>query len=65
MATFRNIEKKITKAGWVLIRINGSHYQYRHTNHPDPITIPDGKDKDLAAFVIENLENQTGLSLRR
>lgn len=65
MSNFRKIEKRIVANGWVLIRINGSHYQYKHPENLNTITIPNHNGKDLSIGVIKNLEKVTGLSLRR
>lgn len=62
---FKKIEKKITAAGWKLVRINGSHYQYRKVGCDSLLVIPNHNGKDLSIGVIKNLEKQTGLSLRR
>ena len=64
MTNFKKIEKIIAADGWVLVRVNGSHYQYKHPANPNTITIPNHNGKDLSIGVIKNLENTTGLSLR-
>ena len=48
MSNFRKIEKIIVANGWVLIRINGSHYQYKHPENLNTITIPNHNGKDLS-----------------
>lgn len=65
MVNFKTIEKKIRKNGWYLVRVTGSHYQYKHPTNPNTITVANHGSKDLGIFVISNLEKQTGLSLRR
>ena len=65
MANFKTIEKIIVANGWFLVRVNGSHYQYKHPNNIHTITIPNHNGKDLSIGVIHNLEKTTGLSLRR
>ena len=65
MSNSNKIEKIIVTNGWVLVRVNGSHYQYQHPDNPNTITIPRHKGKDLSIGVIKNLEKLTGLSLRR
>ncbi len=62
--SFRQIEKKVTKAGWVLVRVLGSHYQYRKEGCSDLVVIPNHGSKDLSIGVLKNLERITGLSLR-
>lgn len=65
MTNFKKIEKIIVADGWVLVRVNGSHYQYKHPVNPNTITIPNHNGKDLSIGIIKNLESTTGLSLRR
>lgn len=65
MTNFKKIEKKLVANGWILVRVNGSHYQFKHPDNPHTITVPNHNKKDLSIGVIKNLENVTGLSLRR
>ena len=65
MANFKTIEKKMVTNGWFLVRVSGSHYQYKHSANPNTITIPNHNGKDLSVGVLKNLEKMTGLSLRR
>lgn len=62
---FKAIEKKLTSNGWELVRILGSHYQFRKVGVPTLATIPNHGKKDLPIGTLKNLEKQTGLSLRR
>ena len=39
MTNFKKIEKIIVADGWVLVRVNGSHYQYKHPVNPNTIKI--------------------------
>lgn len=63
--TFREIEKKLKANGWVLVRVCGSHYQYRKVGYPQAIVVPNHNSHDLTIGILENLEKKTGLSLRR
>lgn len=65
MANFKNIEKKMVTNGWFLVRVSGSHYQYKHPTNKNTITIPNHSGKDLSVSILKNLEKMTGLSLRR
>ena len=65
MANFKTIEKKMVTNGWFLVRVSGSHYQYKHPANPNTITISNHNGKDLSLGVLKNLEKITGLSLRR
>ena len=62
---FRHVEKMITADGWKLIRIAGSHYQYKKESVPYNVTLPNHGSKSISIGVIKNLEKITGLSLRR
>lgn len=62
---FRNIEKKITANGWTLVRISGSHNQYKKIGSLLTVVIPNHNGKDLSIGVIKNLEKITGLFLTR
>ena len=62
--TFRDVEKKIKKNDWVLVRVLGSHYQYKNIHYSMTVVIPNHGSKDLSIGVIKNLEKITGLSLR-
>ena len=62
---FKSIEKKLTSNGWQLVRISGSHHQYKKAGVSTLATIPNHGKKDIPIGVLKSLENQTGLSLRR
>lgn len=38
--TFREIEKLLKADHWILIRVTGSHYQYRKVGAPKSIVVP-------------------------
>ena len=52
--------KKVENAGWVLIRIKGSHHQFKHPDHKLPLTIPHPK-KDLPIGTVKSIMKQAGL----
>ena len=62
---FRHIEKLITADNWKLVRIAGSHYQYKKADVPYTVTLPNHGSKDISIGVIKNLEKITGLPFRR
>ena len=61
---FKKIEKKITADGWVLVRVCGSHYQYKKPNVAKTVVLPNHSSKDISIGVLKNLEKITGLTLR-
>jgi len=63
--TFREIEKILKADNWFLIRVTGSHYQYRKAGVPNAVVIPNHNGQDLTIGIIKDLEKKTGLSLRR
>ena len=63
--TFREINKILNSAGFVLIRTAGSHCQYRKVGCPFSIVVPNHSGKDISIGVLKDLEKKTGLSLRR
>ena len=63
--TFREVERILRSDCWKLVRISGSHYQYRKVGNPYAITVPNHGGRDLTIGVLKDLEGKTGLSLRR
>lgn len=61
---FRKIEKKITSDGWVLVRVCGSHYQYKKNQVTETVVLPNHGSKDISIGVLKKLEKITGLTLR-
>ena len=62
---FREAEKILKANKWYLVRICGSHYQYRKEGVTDAVVIPNHNSRDLTIGVLKDLEKKTGLSLRR
>lgn len=60
---FRTIEKKVTAAGWVLVRVSGSHFQFKKEGVSQILVIPNHKGRDISIGVLKNLEKISGLSL--
>lgn len=55
----REAKKIARKNGWVLTRVSGSHYIYKHPNSKKILTI----SNDLNRMVWERLVNEYGLDL--
>lgn len=62
---FKVVEKIVKADGWVLVRITGSHYQYKKIGIADSLVIPCHGKRDISIGVLKNLEKISGLSLRR
>lgn len=63
--TFREIDKILKANGWKLIRVTGSHYQYRKVGYESSVVVPNHRGKTLSIGVIKDVEKKTGLSLGR
>lgn len=62
--TSREVIKLLERNGWTLIRIAGSHHQFRHIGRPGIVTVPHPK-ADLAIGTLKSIEKQSGLNLRK
>ncbi|OMF45417.1 type II toxin-antitoxin system HicA family toxin [Paenibacillus amylolyticus] len=56
----RNIIKVIEADGWYLVRVRGSHHQYRHHSKPGLVTVPHPK-RDLDPKTTKSILKQAGL----
>ena len=54
---FKSIEKKLTSNGWQLVRISGSHHQYKKAGVSTLATIPNHGKKDIPIGILKSLEN--------
>lgn len=57
----REVIKKIEKDGWYLVRIKGSHRQYKHPNKKGLVTISGNLRDDLAKGTLNSILKQSGL----
>lgn len=62
--TFREVKKILCADGWVLVRVAGSHYQFRKEGVRYTATVPNHSSRDLSKLVLKNLRKITGLPLR-
>ena len=62
--TFREIKKLLEADGWRLVRVCGSHNQFRKAGNPYAVTVPNHGSRSISIGVIKDLEKKTGLSLR-
>jgi predicted RNA binding protein YcfA (HicA-like mRNA interferase family) len=56
----KDLIKELEAAGWVLVRIKGSHHQFKHPNQKLPLTVPHPK-KDLKVGLVKAIRKQAGL----
>lgn len=61
---FKDMDKLLRKNNWYVVRIKGSHYQYRHHDFNYCVTVPNHGKSDLSMCVLKNIEKGTGLSFR-
>lgn len=52
--------RELTKAGWVLDRIRGSHHVFRHPSKPGIVVVPHPK-KDLGKGLVATIRKQAGI----
>jgi predicted RNA binding protein YcfA (HicA-like mRNA interferase family) len=52
--------RELTKAGWVLDRIRGSHHVFRHSSRPGIVVVPHPK-KDLGTGLVAKIRKQAGI----
>lgn len=62
---FCKVERLLKADGWKLIRVTGSHYQYRKIGVANAVVIPNHNGHDLTIDVLKDLEKKTGLSFTR
>ncbi len=60
MASSKEITKKLIEDGWELVRVRGSHHQYRHPTKDGLVTIPHPK-KDIPQGTYNAIMKQAGL----
>jgi predicted RNA binding protein YcfA (HicA-like mRNA interferase family) len=57
----RDIIKLIEQDGWYLVRMRGSHRQYKHPTKKGLVTIAGGSGSDLAPGTLNSILKQAGL----
>ena len=48
--------------GWVLVRVNGSHYVYMKAGNPARISLPIHKNEDLKIGLLKHFMKVAGIS---
>jgi predicted RNA binding protein YcfA (HicA-like mRNA interferase family) len=56
--------KILLQAGWFEIRQTGNHRIFRHSTHPNLISVPDLGDQPLTADLINDIFREAGLKAR-
>jgi predicted RNA binding protein YcfA (HicA-like mRNA interferase family) len=52
--------RQLQVAGWILVRVKGDHYHFKHDENPAIVTVPHPK-RDLSLGVLKSIERITGL----
>ncbi len=60
----RFVEKLLKANGFVCVRVNGSHRQYKKPGHEGTVTVP-YHGGDIAIGTLLSIEKQSGLSFRQ
>ena len=58
-----DIMRIIEADGWMLVRVKGSHHQYRHPTKPGITTVPHPA-KDIRLGTLKSIERQAGIKLK-
>jgi len=56
----KDLIRMIEEDGWELVRVKGSHHQFKHPSKSGLVTIPHPK-KDLPSGTVANVKRQAGL----
>ncbi len=56
--TFREIKKLLEADGWRLVRVCGSHNQFRKAGNPYAVTVPNHGSRSISIGVIKDLEKK-------
>ena len=58
----RDIIKIIEQNGWIMVRMKGSHRQFRHNKKEGVVTIAGHLNDDLAKGTLKSIFKQAGLT---
>jgi len=56
--------RRIEEDGWYLVRMKGSHRQFRHPFRSGAVTVSGHRNDDLAAGTLRSILKQAGLKVR-
>ncbi|HTQ12497.1 MAG TPA: type II toxin-antitoxin system HicA family toxin [Rhizomicrobium sp.] len=59
----REVIRLLVKAGWVEVRVSGSHHHFRHPARAGTVTVPHPV-KDIPPGTLRSIERQSGVKLR-
>ena len=53
----RDVIKRLTQDGWILVHVKGSHHQYKHPEKAGRVTVPHPK-RDLPKGTLRSIFRQ-------
>lgn len=57
----REVVRMLEKAGWIQLRVKGSHRQFRHPSKRLVVTVPGSDGKDLALGTMKDILKKADL----
>ena len=59
----REVIRMLEVDGWFLVKVTGSHYQFKHNEKHGRVTVKH-PDKDIPRKTLDSIERQSGLMFR-
>ncbi len=59
--SIRDVLRALEQDGWYLVRVRGSHRQYKHPTKPGLVTVAGKPSDDLAPGTLNSILKQAGL----
>lgn len=60
----RDVLRLLREDGWYLVRVRGSHRQFKHPTKPGRVTLAGHLNDDLSSGTLNSVFKQAGLKLR-
>ena len=57
----RDVIRRLTDDGWVMVAQKGSHRQFRHPRKPGKVTVPGSLSDDIPIGTCKSILRQAGL----
>ena len=57
----RQVLRRLEQDGWYLVRVRGSHRQYKHPTKPGLVTVAGKPSEELAPGTLNSVLKQAGL----
>lgn len=61
---FKELEKLLKNAGWILASTRGLHFYYVHPTKPNKVTVPNYKG-DIPIGTVKAIFKQAGLEVKK